>query len=87
VRIELMGTPRSASGSKVARHIGLLHEAVAQLDVVHALAEMADGGARVGRHVRFVGHHHGEQHDLLVQHLVVLEVVQQAVGCGCRRRQ
>ena len=63
---------------QVAWHVGLLHEAIAQQDMVHALAEMADLGASIGRHVRLVGHLDGDQHDMLVQHLVVLEVVQQA---------
>ena len=69
------------------RHVGLLHEAVAQRHVIHALAEMATCARALGGDVGHVAVPHGEQNDPLVQHLVVLQVVQQRVGRVARRRR
>ena len=60
-----------------ARDIGLVHEAVAHRDGVEIVVEMAHLDALVVGHVRDVLGLDLHQHDALVQHLVVLEVVQQ----------
>ena len=62
------------------RDIGFLHEAVMQRRPVEAVTEVMDlaplGGVDIGR----VRDQHGQDHHAFVQHLVVLDIVQQRAG-------
>ena len=60
--------------------VGLLHEAVAEDQPVEALAELVELEALLLLDIGHVLDLDGQQHHPLVQHLVVLEVVQQRVG-------
>ena len=74
---------RQAEGPRLfqaARHVGRLEEAVMDVHREEALAELLDFDALVGRHERRVLDGHMHQQHALVQHLVVLEIVQQRAG-------
>ncbi len=59
------------------RDVGRLHEAVTHADAEKPLAFVFDGEAFVRGNLGHVFARHGQQNDLLMQHLVVLEVVEQ----------
>ena len=82
----VLGVDRYSARGKtcdVVRHVGPLHEAVAQHHPVDAVAEIGDLAARRRGHEGVVRHLDGEQYDILVQHLVMPEVLRQAArGAG-----
>ena len=57
---------------KSLRNVRLLHEAVAHHDGMEIVAQVRHLDAPLGRYARNVGGHDVQQHDALVQHLVVL---------------
>ena len=59
------------------RHVGRLHEAVARRHAVEALLQALDGDPLLVRDLGNLLRQDRHQHDLLVQHLVVLEVMEQ----------
>ena len=65
---------------ETARDVRRLHVAVAQLDAPERVADLLDAHAVFHLDARNVLGPHGQDHVLLVQHLVVLEVVQQSGG-------
>ena len=71
---------------EVARHVDLLHEAVAEDDAVEALADRAISTPLVRRDMRHFLDLDGQDDDALVQHLVVLELWSSAEGMASRRR-
>ena len=73
--------PVRARASERIGHVGILHEPITKDDVEHALAQRAHGDLLVGWHVRHRLRRHHQRDDVLVEHLVVAEVVDQ-----CRRR-
>ncbi len=68
------------------RHVHLLHEAVAQDEAVEAVAHLLARGAVGFRPIGLLDDLHRQQDDPLVQHLVVLQIVEQrvrhAIGAG-----
>src|SRR5215471_426276 len=60
-----------------SRHVRVLHEAVIDDHGMEIVAKVDDLEALVGRDARNVAGDDVQQHDALVQHLVVLEIVQQ----------
>jgi hypothetical protein len=71
------GETKSFASEQRIGDVGRLHEAVTNADAVKPLALIFDGEAFVGGNFGHVFARHAEQHDLFVEHLVVLEVMQQ----------
>ena len=65
-------------------HVGRVHETEVQRDAPEAVAQRLHLHPLVHRHPRHLVELHGEDHVALVQHLVVLEVVQQRLRHGAR---
>ena len=82
------GQTEGARFGQGARHIGHFKEAVMDMHRIEPLAELFDRKALFGRHKGgVVGDDLGND-DALVQHLVMLEIVQQRAGnCIGPRRQ
>ena len=59
------------------RNIGFLHEAIMQHRTVETVAQIVDLTPLVAVDIGTVGNQHGEDHHAFVQHLVVLDIVQQ----------
>ncbi len=83
-----MVIPRLRARVKVLRHVRLLHEASAR-DPAEALAELCHLDLLAPTHSRRVRRDNSQHDDLLVEHLVVLQVVehpQVARGRRCRAK-
>ena len=75
-------SPCSAHHSSTSGRSGVVHEAEEDLDLVELRVDRFDRDVLRRRHVRHVERDRREQHDALVQALVVLEAVQQRVRHG-----
>ena len=81
--------PSLRRSGEAARDVRRLHVAVGHRDLPEAVADRLDPDPLLVAHPRRVDGLHGEDHVLLVQHLVVLKVVQERGrrGLGIARQE